>query len=170
VRRCLARRRTDRLPGKADATEGGAEVPYRGAEAHERRLFVLDNDRLACALAQKFRWCGEDIEDLQQVAREALIVAALRFDPGHGVRFSTYAYRVIWGRLMRHIRDDVRLIKHPRRAHMAGRPYLRIVSLDALLECEGSAVTLEGALGVLDRGFDAVERRLTAQTKASETK
>ena len=126
----------------------------------DRDRVVLDHDRLACAVAQKFRWCGEDIEDLQQVAREALIVAAHRFDPRHGVRFSTYAYSVIWGRLMRHVRDDLRLIRHPRPAYMAGRPYLQIVSLDALLDSE-DRLTLERTLGVLDGGFDAVECRVT---------
>ena len=138
------------------------ETSSGGLLVHDDRDgVVLDNDRLACALAQKFRWCGEDIEDLQQVAREALVVAAHRFDPRHGVRFGTYAYSVIWGRLMRHIRDDLRLIRHPRRAHMAGRPYLHVVSLDSLLDSEESRGTLGGALGVLDRGFDAVECRVT---------
>jgi DNA-directed RNA polymerase sigma subunit (sigma70/sigma32) len=63
----------------------------RGPAARER--LVLDNDRLACSLAWKFRWSGEDIEDLRQVAREALIVAAQRFDPSQGARFGTYASR-----------------------------------------------------------------------------
>jgi RNA polymerase sigma factor (sigma-70 family) len=127
----------------------------------DRDRVVLDHDRLACALAEKFRWCGENIDDLQQVAREALIVAAHRFDPARGVRFSTYAYSAIWGRLMRHIRDDLRLIRHPRTVHMAGGPYLQVVSLESMLDGEDSGFTLESTLGVLDGGFDAVECHVT---------
>jgi DNA-directed RNA polymerase specialized sigma subunit len=86
------------------AAEGGSDAPGRQAGAHDRERFVLDYESLACSLARKFHWCGEDVEDLQQVGGEALVVAAHRFDPGHGVRFRTCAYSPIWGRLMRHVR------------------------------------------------------------------
>jgi RNA polymerase sigma factor (sigma-70 family) len=140
-----------------------AEKPRGQADRYARDRFVLDYDRLACSLAGKFRWSGEDMEDLQQVAREALVVAAHRFDPRHGVRFGTYAYRFVWGRLMHHIRDEVRLIRHPRPAHMAGRPYLQMVSLDALPGSAGGQLELEEMLGAVDPGFDAVENTLTIQ-------
>ena len=154
--------RTDGRLRDADerAAEGGSKAPGRHADARDCERFVLDYDPLACSLARKFHWCGEDVEDLQQVAREALVIAAHRFDPGHGVRFCTYAYSVIWGRLMRHVRDHVRLIRHPRSVQLAGRPYLRMVSLDALLGSEDGTLELEATLGAVDPGFDAVEYRL----------
>ena len=124
---------------------------------------VLDNDALACSLAWKFCWSGEDLEDLRQVAREALVVAAHRFDPNQGVRFGTYASRFIWGRLMHHIRDEIRLIRHPRPAHRGGRQYLRMVSLEALFEREDRAVEFEARLGAVDPGFEAVETMLAVQ-------
>jgi RNA polymerase sigma factor (sigma-70 family) len=152
-----------RLP--AADVEVAKQTPRGAMSTHEtssrdREQLVLDHDRLACALARKFNWCGDDAEDLQQVAREALVAAARRFDPAHGVRFSTYAYRVMWGRLMRHVRDSVRLIRHPRATHTMGGPYLLTLSLDALLGGEDSSLELEATLGALDPGFEAVEERL----------
>ena len=129
--------------------------------AHDSERVVLQYDRLACALAQKFRWCGEDLDDLIQVAREALIGASRRFEPRRGVRFMTYAYSVIWGRLMRYVRDEVRLIRHPRQDYMRGRPYLRMISLETLLEDEPRTHRDEAAFAVVDPGFDAVDTRLT---------
>ena len=148
---------------KEVAPESGAEQRRGHADTHDRARSVLDYDRLACSLAGKFRWSGEDVEDLRQVAREALVVAAHRFDPRQGVRFATYAYRFVWGRLMHHIRDGVRLIRHPRSAHMGGRPYLQMVSLDALLAHEDSTLEFEATLGAVDPGFDAVENMLAVQ-------
>jgi RNA polymerase sigma factor (sigma-70 family) len=146
---------------------GGGGVVDRSA----RMQLVLDNDLLAFSFAWKFRWSGEDIEDLRQVAREALVVAAHRFDPSQGARFVTYASRFIWGRLMHHIRDKMRPIRHPRPADLGGRSYLRMVSLEALLEREEHAAEFEARLGAVDPGFDAVETRLAVeQILAASTK
>jgi hypothetical protein len=64
---------------------------------------------------------------------------------------------------MHHIRDEIRLIRHPRAADLGGCPYLRTVSVEALLEREERAVELEARLGVEDPGFDAVETTLAVQ-------
>lgn len=56
-------------------------------------------------LANGFRDRGEPLDDLRQVALTALVVALDRFDPGVGVRFTTYGARCMTGELKRHFRD-----------------------------------------------------------------
>ena len=42
-------------------------------------------------LAARFAGRGEQTQDLEQVASVGLLLSLLRFDPGRGVRFSTFA-------------------------------------------------------------------------------
>jgi RNA polymerase sigma-B factor len=70
---------------------------------------------LSYHLAQRFRNRGEPIEDLAQVAALAMVKAIDRFDPGRGVRFSTFAVPTIVGELKRHFRDRVWAVRVPRR-------------------------------------------------------
>ncbi|MER6298751.1 SigB/SigF/SigG family RNA polymerase sigma factor [Kitasatospora sp. NPDC001539] len=57
----------------------------------------------------------ESEEDLVQVGSLGLIKAVDRFDPGHGVEFTTYALPTILGEIRRHFRDTTWAVHVPRR-------------------------------------------------------
>lgn len=82
------------------------ELFARRAEPAERAELVRRYDGLAHALARKFRRPATSTEDLIQVARYGLINALDRFDPDYGVRFTTYAARVIIGEIKHYFRDN----------------------------------------------------------------
>ncbi len=71
-------------------------------------------------LARRFAGRGEDADDLAQVASIGLLNAIDRFDPGRGVRFSTYAAATIVGELKRHFRDKRWAVRVPRRLQETG--------------------------------------------------
>ncbi|RYE78893.1 MAG: sigma-70 family RNA polymerase sigma factor [Myxococcales bacterium] len=75
---------------------------------------VLDHLSLASALAHRFTGRGVDTEDLEQVARLALVKAARRYDPAQGP-FPPYATATIQGELKRHFRDRAWMVRPPRR-------------------------------------------------------
>src|SRR4029079_14250463 len=68
-------------------------------------------------LARRYMRHGEPLEDLVQVACEALVVALQRFDPERGIRFLAFATPTIAGALKRHYRDRGWSIRVPRQVH-----------------------------------------------------
>ena len=90
----------------------------RDAAPAERRALhaqvVTEHLGLADALARRFDHRGEDLEDLQQVARAALVDAVRRFEVDRG-SFVSFAVPTITGVLKRHFRDRGWLIRPPRR-------------------------------------------------------
>lgn len=85
----------------------------RNEPSHMEEL-VKRYDYLAQQLARKFSGRGADIDDLEQVARVALINAAGRFDAERGVKFSTYAGRTIIGEIKHFFRDTAWSLRVPR--------------------------------------------------------
>lgn len=80
---------------------------YRGhAEAQARRLYRR----------------GEPVDDLTQVALEALLLALRRFDPEQRKPFLAFAKPTIVGSLRRHFRDTGWAIRVPRRVHELATP------------------------------------------------
>ena len=69
----------------------------------------------AIYLARRFSGRGEPLTDLTQVAVVGLIKAVDRFDPGRGVRFTSFAIPTIVGELKRHFRDTTWNVRVPRR-------------------------------------------------------
>jgi RNA polymerase sigma-B factor len=74
---------------------------------------VRRNERLLHHILKRFAYASEPYEDLLQVANLGLIKAAQRYDPGRGVRFSTYATAIVDGELRHHLRDSL-LLRQPR--------------------------------------------------------
>ena len=70
---------------------------------------------LAQHCARRFAQKGEHRDDLEQVASLALVKAVDRFDPEHGVRFTTFAVPTITGELRRHFRDRTWAVRVTRR-------------------------------------------------------
>jgi RNA polymerase sigma-B factor len=86
--------------------------------AETRSPAVLDdlvrrNQNLLHHILKRFAYSTEPYEDLLQVANLGLIKAAQRFDPGRGVKFSTYATAIVDGELRHHLRDSL-LMRQPR--------------------------------------------------------
>jgi DNA-directed RNA polymerase specialized sigma24 family protein len=68
----------------------------------ERRALMADNDPLAKHVLRKTTGLRPDhpeFDDALQEARLGLALAAQRYDPARGVRFGTFAFRVIYNRL-----------------------------------------------------------------------
>jgi RNA polymerase sigma-B factor len=65
---------------------------------------------------------GEPIEDLTQVALEALLLALRRFDPERRRPFLAFAKPTISGMIRRHFRDTGWSIRVPRRVHELAGP------------------------------------------------
>lgn len=100
----------------AGATESRGSVSTRlltqaAAEAdpvERKRLqdeVVVMHMGLARAVAARYRGRGISDEDLTQAAAMALLKAARRFDPSHGVEFLSYAVVTMKGEVKRQFRD-----------------------------------------------------------------
>lgn len=83
-------------------------------EARQGEDLVLDHLGLASALARRFSGRGVDMDDLEQVARLALVKAARRYEPSQGA-FPPFATATIQGELKRHFRDRAWMVRPPRR-------------------------------------------------------
>ena len=82
--------------------------PAARAELTERFL------PLARSLARRYERGGESLDDLTQVASLGLLKAIDRFDPQHGVAFSSFAVPTIVGELKRYFRDYGWSVRVPR--------------------------------------------------------
>lgn len=87
----------------------------RSGDIELRNELVEGHLTLARAFARRYAKRGVPVEDLEQVARMALIGAVERFDPSVGVKFQTFAGRTIDGELKRHFRDKAWALRVPRR-------------------------------------------------------
>lgn len=85
----------------------------RAGSADARKRIILANLRLVVHLARGYRARGMPMLDLIEEGNLGLIHAVDRFDPGRGVRFSTYA--AIWIRqsILRGIADQARAVRIP---------------------------------------------------------
>lgn len=84
------------------------------ATTHDQHLLIVDHLPLAARLARGYRGRGVDADDLEQVARLALVKAAAGFDEGRGA-FAAFATATIRGELKRHFRDRAWGVRPPRR-------------------------------------------------------
>jgi RNA polymerase sigma-B factor len=88
----------------------------------DRERLVVHYQPHARRLAQRFYRHGEPIDDLEQVAYEALLLALERFDPARGLPFLGFANPTIIGSLKRHYRDAGWALRVPRRVHDLSQP------------------------------------------------
>jgi RNA polymerase sigma-B factor len=93
--------------GREDAARSGAANPEAGA-------LVVEHLGLADALARRHRVPGHDFEDIRQVARMGLVMAAQRYREGAGHGFVQYAVPTISGTIKRYLRDQSWVVRPPR--------------------------------------------------------
>lgn len=70
---------------------------------------------VADGVARRYSRRGVDPEDLEQVARTALVTALRRYDPAVGRGFLAYAVPTIYGELKKYFRDHAWAVRPPRR-------------------------------------------------------
>jgi RNA polymerase sporulation-specific sigma factor len=78
----------------------------RKGDRKAREKLINSNFRLVYNIVKRFEGRGYDQDDLFQVGAIGLIKAIDHFDPGYGVKFSTYAVPLIIGEIRRFLRDD----------------------------------------------------------------
>lgn len=71
-------------------------------------------------------WCQSQCyipwekEDLMQVARIAVVGAIERFDPEKGIKFKTFAYKTVTGKILNYFRDSTWKVSIPRKYREMG--------------------------------------------------
>lgn len=93
-----------------------------GGDVDARDELVARYDAHARALARRFYRHREPLDDLVQVALEALLLALDRFDPFRRMPFLGFANPTIVGSLKRYYRDAGWAVRVPRRVHELTRP------------------------------------------------
>lgn len=117
------RRERGRWLGRAEAPSVEEDVwrdhvlLHRHDDRDARDRLVGHYQGHARSLAKRFYRQREPLEDLQQVALEALLLALQRFDPEHRKPFFGFANPTIVGSLRRHYRDIGWSVRVPRRVH-----------------------------------------------------
>lgn len=99
------------LPGARTAV---AEVPAGGQAPAEAARLVVEHLGVADALARRHRVPGHDLDDLRQVARLGLVMAARRYREGAGHGFVQYAVPTVAGTIKRYLRDQSWVVRPPR--------------------------------------------------------
>lgn len=94
----------------------------RGRQPGVRAKLLEEYRGYAVSLARRLHREGESLEDLTQVAMEALLVSLDRFDPERSIPFPALATPTIIGSLKRHYRDHGWSVRVPRRVHDIAAP------------------------------------------------
>ncbi len=75
-------------------------------DAAARERLITSNLNLVRHVVHRYRFTGQEFEELFQVGCVGLVKAVDRFDLERGTRFSTYAVPLILGEVQRHLRDQ----------------------------------------------------------------
>jgi len=93
-----------------------AALPAGHPDREQLRAELIAGYRpVARHIARKYRYRGENPNDLEQVASIGLVLAVDRFEPGRGCDFLSFAVPTITGEVLRHFRDRTSAIRVPRR-------------------------------------------------------
>jgi len=117
-------------------------------------------------------WCQSQCylpwerEDLLQVARIAVVGALERFDPEKEIRFKTFAYRTVSGKIMNYYRDNTWRVVIPRKYRELSTRITRAEG--EYYQKYGNAPTAEQLAEVLEMDKSALREVLEAK-QASQT-
>jgi RNA polymerase sigma-B factor len=136
---------------------------YRQAEYRDR---VIEAHRYLCPrAARKFVRGGIDRADLEQIAAIGLIKAVDRYDAMQTTPFEAYAWQLVVGELMHHVRDHERLLRAPRRVREMERRWVSAErELWGLLGHEPSEREVAGYVNATD-----TQRREVHEYRASDS-
>lgn len=124
-----------------------------------RDTIIQGNLRLVLSVLKQFHNRGENIDDLFQVGCVGLVKAVDNFDPGVGVKFSTYAVPMILGEIRRYLRDNnaIRVSRSLRRiAHRA------LQTKEQLAKSMGREPTIDEIASALELPAEEVVQALDA--------
>ena len=102
-----------RFPLLSHADLLATSVRARAGDEGARKRIILSNLRLVVHLARSYRNRGLPFLDLIEEGNLGLIQAADRFDPGRGLRFSTYAALWIRQSILRGLAEQSRAVRIP---------------------------------------------------------
>jgi len=109
--------------------------------------------------ARKFWRTGLERSDLEQVAAIGLIKASRRYDASVATPFEAYAWMLIVGELMHHVRDSERIVRIPRRVRDLERRFVRASdALSARLGREPADEEIAVEIGVVMKAIGDVRR------------
>lgn len=90
----------------------------------DRELVIAEHRYLCRRAARRFIRPGLDRSDLEQVGAIGLIKAVDRYDRSQKTPFEAYAWLLVLGELMHHVRDGERLLRAPRRIRDLDRRWI----------------------------------------------
>lgn len=140
----------------------------RAGDQRARETVLEQHLPLVRGLAMRYVGRGEPLEDLVQVGSIGLLLAIDRFDPGRGVKFTTYAVPTIVGEIQRYFRDKAWALHVPRRLKELSLRLTR--TIEVMTPELGRAPTISElavALGVEDD--DVVEALETANAYSTRS-
>lgn len=137
----------------------------RSGSAEDLGALVGEYEQYALSLARRLRRDREPSDDLDQVARESLVVALQRFDCERGLPFPAFATPTILGALRRHYRDHGWSIRVPRRVHELAVPARE--ATDRLTTELGRPPTADEV--ALELGIETADLLATQQAAAART-
>ncbi len=105
-------------------------------------------------------------EDLQQVARIAVVGALERFDPEKEIRFKTFAYRTVSGKIMNYYRDSTWRVAIPRKYRELSTRITRAEG--EYYQQHGNNPTTEQLAGILQMDKNELKEAIEAK-QASQT-
>jgi len=144
---------------KVRAADLFEEYRRTGDRRIRNELVELHRD-VAEYYVMRFARRGVSVEDLRQVALLTILRAVDRFDPVHGVEFSTFASRTIEGELKRYFRDRTWTVRPPRRAQELHLSLRR--AEDDLAQKLGRSPTVAELATELDESVDHVLEAMEA--------
>jgi RNA polymerase sigma-32 factor len=130
--------------------------------------------RLVAKVARGYRWYGVPVEDLMSEGSIGLVRAVNRFDPGRGVRLSTYARWWIRAAIHDYILRSCSLVKMGTTADQKrlffnlGREKTRISALQDGDLYTDQVATIANRLGVAEREVVETNRRLAGDVSLNE--
>lgn len=127
----------------------------RTGDPRDMDALVGEYTPYACSLARRFTRHGEAVEDIEQVALEALVTSLRRFDVSRQVPFAAFATPTIVGAIKRHYRDRGWGMRTPRAVHELAPA---VQHAEERLRAElGRRPTVEELAEELDVAVEAVE-------------
>ncbi|MFZ5945313.1 MAG: sigma-70 family RNA polymerase sigma factor [Bacillota bacterium] len=106
-------------------------------------------------------------EDLLQVARIAVVGALDRFEPEKGIRFKTFAYKTVTGKILNYYRDNTWKVSIPRKYRELSTNISKVEG--EIYQATGNLPDIKEIAAVLNLDEDKVKKVLEAKRAAKTT-